>query len=201
MNCKEKEKLWLKHVKELCVIDSWKFKSCFIYKQIGDLYFCATFYVDRKDPLLSGSLKYKPLTIDNIFWDIVNLPGNKRRPLSFRAHAASCVDGISFMDFKKTIANELKPQKEIAELLKEINQKAVQKSKRIKTLSDFQTDMQKDEEYNVAGIITSLIEEKNYKSALLKIKECQTKAIRSRFGFGDQDFYDLAKEYCLKHSN
>ncbi len=72
MKYKEKEKLWLKSIKELCKTDGWKFKGYFIYKAVNDLFFSAYFYVSMKENAISGWIGYKSLNIDNIFWDIID---------------------------------------------------------------------------------------------------------------------------------
>ena len=44
-----------------------------------------------------------------------------------------------------------------------------------------------------------LNEEREFDKALSKIKEYRANQFSSGFGFGDKDFYDLAKEYCEKN--
>lgn len=201
MHWKEKEKLWLNRVKDICTIDGWQFKNFFIYKQIDELYFTATFYASRNDNILSGWLEYKTYNIDNVFWDIVNIPANKKKPLSFRSEAAFSISAINIWEYEKNISNEKDPGKEIIALFKEICKKADTKVKKTRTAKAFHKDLEKDEELNSAGIITSLIEQKKYNTALVKIKEYKKQDISSGFGFGNKDFYDLAKSHCLKHSN
>jgi hypothetical protein len=137
MKYKEKEKLWLKSVKDLSKSDGWKFKSYFIYKIVNDFFFSSTFYISLKENAISGYLGYKPLNIDNIFWDIINEHPNKKRPLSFRAEAAFCIREINYFEYKIDIPNELNPEFEISELLKAIDIQVFEKNKNIQTLTDF----------------------------------------------------------------
>jgi len=199
MTNKEKEKFWLKKVKELSKYDNWEFKSYFIFKAVNVHFFSSHFYVNGKLNEISGWLDYKPINIDNVFWDIIDEEPNKKMPLSFRGEAAFCVRRINYFDYKIYIKDLLNPEPEITQLLKTINNKVAEKSGNIKTLDDFRTEMLKEEKYNTVGIITSFIEEGQFDKALSKIKEYKANQFSSGFGFGDKDFYDLAKEYCEKN--
>lgn len=71
MKYKEKEKLWLSKIKENKSKD-WKFKGWFIFKNLNEFFFSSSFYVSLKENKISGYLGYKPMNIDNIFWDIID---------------------------------------------------------------------------------------------------------------------------------
>ena len=197
MKYKEKEKLWLSKIKENKSKD-WKFKSWFIFRDLNDFFFSASFYVSLKENKISGYLGYKPMNIDNVFWEIIDEQPNKKMPLSFRGEAAFCVREINFYKFNIEIEDELKPENEIKKLLLNIDKEVHQISQKIKNTQDFRVEMMNDEEENSVGIITSLIEEQKFDEALKKIKEYKENEYNSGFGFGDDDFYDLAKKYIKK---
>ena len=199
MKNKEKEKLWLKTVKELCKKDGWKFKGYFIFKQVDNLFFCSNFYANGKENKIIGWLGYKTMNIDNVFWNIIDEQRNKEMPLSFRGEAAFCVRDINYFDYNIGIKDELNPEPEINSLLDTIKSKVISKCDSIKTLDDFRIEMLKEEKYNTVGIITSFIEQGQFEKAMLKIKEYKMNKLSSGFGFGDKDFYDLAKDYCEKN--
>ncbi len=196
MKYKEKQKLWLNNVKELSKVNEWKFKSYFIFKVVNDFFFSSTFYVSLKENSISGWLGYKPLNIDNVFWDIIDELPNKKMPLSFRAEAAFCVREINYYNYKIDINDELNPEIEIKEALNTIDKNVNDKTKRVKTLTDFQSEMLENEKLNSVGIITSLIEQRKFDDALGKINEYKKNNFNSGFNFENKDFYDLAKEYC-----
>jgi hypothetical protein len=200
MKYKEREKLWLKYIKELCKTDEWKFKGYFIYKVVNDLYFSVLFSVNKNENAISGRIGYKPLNIDNIFWDIIDEQPNKKMPLSFRAEAAFCVRELNWYEFKVDIKEELNPKPEIIELLQNIKEQVEIKSNKVKSLIDFRTEMLQKEKMNSVGIITSFIEQGEIDNALSKINEYKSNDFNSGFRFGDKDFYDLAKEYCIKNN-
>ncbi len=199
MTNKEKERFWLKKIKETTKNDDWKFKSYFIFKTVNDFFFSAHFYGHGKLNEIAGWLDYKPINIDTVFWDIIHEQPNKKMPLSFRGEAAFCVRRITYFEFNIHINDPLNPESEIKQLFRTINTKVTEKAGDIKTLNDFRTEMLKEEEYNTVGIITSFIEEEQFEKALSKIKEYRTNQFSSGFGFGDKDFYDLASEYCQKN--
>jgi hypothetical protein len=201
MKYKEKEKLWLGSVKNLCKAYGWRFKGYFIFKSVGDLFFCSNFYIGRDKNEISGWLGYKPMSIDNVFWDIIGEEANKKMPLSFRGEAAFCVRDFHYFEYKVAIENELNPSVEITQLLKNIEGKVFEKLSESKTLEDFRNDMMTEEKRNTVGIVTSYIEEGRIEQALTKIKEYRANEFWSGFGFGDKDFYDLAKEFCEKKYN
>ena len=196
MKNKEKEKLWLTKVKEFSKIRNWKFKSYFIFKVIDNLYFASNFFIDPKGNSISVWIEYKTVNIDNVFWDIIGEQANKNMPLSFRGEAAFCVSGLSFYEHKILLAEELNPESEINELLLLIDRAVTTKANEVKTLTDFRNEMLQNEKRNTVGVITSFIEQGQFNNALMKIAEHKEQKLSSGFGFGDKDFYDLAKEYC-----
>ena len=199
MKYKEKEKLWLTNIKELSKKDGWKFKSHFTFKVIGDLYLSSNFYVSMKENAISGWLGYKTMNIDNVFWDIIDEQPNKKMPLSFRGEAAFCVRDINYFQYKIDVGNELNPNTEISNLLKSIDEQVLEKVNVIKTSEDFRIELLENEKTNSVGIVTSFIEQGQFENALSKIREYKNQDFSSGFGFGEKDFYDLAKEYCEKN--
>ena len=199
MKYKEKEKLWLSKIKQIKNND-WKFKSWFIFRNLNDFFYSASFYVSLKENKISGYLGFKPMNIDNVFWDIIDEKPNKKMPLSFRGEAAFCVREINFYKFNIEIEDVLNPEKEISDLLTKINQEVNLKKNEIRNVNDFKQELLKDEVTNTVGIITSFIEENKFSEALTKITEYRKKEYNSGFRFGDDDFYDLAEKYIKNYS-
>ena len=199
MKYKEKEKLWLKSIKELCKSDGWKFKGYFIYKVVGNLFFSAKFCVSLKENAISGWIAYKTLNIDNVYWDIIDEQPNKRMPLSFRGEAAFCVYGINFYEYNIYIADVFQPEVEISSLLNEINTNVEAKAKQIKSISDFRDELLEDEKRNYAGIITSLIEENRFEDALKAIERVKELEQDSELDFGENWFCVFAKKHIKNY--
>ena len=199
MKYKEKEKLWLSKIKQN-KNSNWKFKGWFIFRNLNDFFYSASFYVSLKENKISGYLGFKPMNIDNVFWDIIDEQPNKKMPLSFRGEAAFCIREVNFHKYNIEISDILNPEKEIEELLTEIDKIVNQKSNEIKDNNDFRLEMLKNEETNSVGIITLYVEENKFTEALNKITEYRDKKYNSGFGFGDEDFYDLAEKYIKNYS-
>ena len=199
MKFKDKEKLWLSRVKEMCKADKWKYKSHFIFKSADNLFFSSTFYVSRLENEISGWLGYKTLNIDNVFWDIIDELPNKLTPLSFRGNAVFCVRQINFLTYKVGIEDLENPDIAIHQMLDSVNENVAKKLSTIRTLFDFQNDLLSDERNNCVGIVVGYIENKQVDLALMKIKEYRSKGYNSGFKFEGKDFYDLAIEYCKKN--
>jgi len=195
----EKEKLWTKIVRDVCKSNGWKFKSFFAYKIVGEHFFCSYFFVRRGKNVISGFSGYKPMNIDNVFWDIINEPLCKERPLSHRGDAVFCVREYCYFEYEYEIKDELNPKSEIEELLKIIDIQVIKKSNITWNMAVFRNELLENEKFNTTGIITSFIAQGHFEKALSKIEEYRLKKIPAGLGFGDKDFYDVAKEYCEKN--
>lgn len=78
---KQKEKEWNNIIKQEVKAKGWKFKGWFAYKGLKDFFYEANFYTSAFDNSLYGSLAFKPLIIDNKFWEIVDLNPTIRKCL------------------------------------------------------------------------------------------------------------------------
>ena len=199
MTNKAKEKFWLLKIKQVAKNEGWKFKGNFIFKAVDELYFSSHFYVNGKTNELSGWLDYKTINIDNVFWDIIDEQPNKKMPFSFRGEAAFCVRPINYFHFNVVINDLFNPEPQVEQLLQKINFKVTEKSKAIRTIDDFRSDMLREEKSNTVGIVTSFIAQGQFKQALSKVKEYRANQFPSGFRFGKNEFYDLATEYCKKN--
>jgi len=199
MKNSEKEKLWMKIVKEVSKTYGWKFRRFFVFKVVGKHFFCSYFFVRRGKNVISGFSGYKPMNIDNVFWDIIGEPLFKEMPLSHRVDTVFCVRDFSYFEYEIEIKDELNPKPEIEKLLKKIDKQVIKKSNITWNMTDFRNELLGNEKFNTTGIITSFIEQGHFEKALSKIEEYKLKKIPAGLGLGDNDFYDLAKEYCVKN--
>ncbi len=72
----QKEKEWDNVIKQKAKTKGWTFKGWFAYKAVKDFFYEATFYISAFDNSVYGSLEFKPLIIDDTFWEIVDLKDN-----------------------------------------------------------------------------------------------------------------------------
>lgn len=67
---------------------NWKKSREFVVRQQDGLFLAGKLTVYLNADRLVASLDSKPMSLDPILWDILNLPENNRMPLSFRAMGA-----------------------------------------------------------------------------------------------------------------
>lgn len=199
---KQKEKEWHNIIKQETKSNGWKFKEWFAYKEIKGFFYEITFYTSTFDNFIYGSLGFKPLIIDNTFWEIVDLDSNKEMPLSFRGNGAFVVSSKSVYDYKlKVLSESLKD--DINNLLDTINKKVDELSATIMNLDNFehyvkQNPSKKSEWFDSDLLIVTSIVQKNYNKALTLLDYAKRTRGMCSWGFGDKDFYDLAIEYCQR---
>jgi hypothetical protein len=193
-----------KKIKALFKESNSKFKSFFAYKQINGFFFNVIVTAWSKTSSISATLYFKPLSVDNTFWEIVGLLENKRMPLSFRGDGAFKLPAIKISEYKlpiieKTIIEDIKS------LITVINDSLNETANKVKTLEDFikYVEDKPDREHNLLYrdlLIVAYITNNDIKMAMRLVeKEVKNKSI-SRFQFGDKDFFDLALDYSLMRS-
>ena len=197
---KQKEKDWDSLIKQVAKTNGWKFKSWFAYKEINNFFYEITFYTSGFDNSLRGSLQFKPLIIDEVFWEIVGLGDNKKMPLSFRGNGAFVIRSKNVFDFnQKIIPETLKIDINI--LFSKINNQVDTLQSTITDLDNFvryleQNPDDENEWFDSDLKIMSLIIQKNYDKVFSLLDYAKKEEKVCSFGFGDKDFYDLAKEFC-----
>jgi len=200
---KQKEKDWDKLIKGIAKTKGWKFKGWFAYKAVKDIFYEANFYTSGIDNSISGSLEFKPLIIDNVFWEIVNLEDNKKNPLSFRGNGAFVISSKDVFDFNQNvIADNL--NNDISILFDKINIEVDKIQSVITDLDKFekyinQHPSKRSEWFDSDLLIMTSIVQKNYDKAISLVEYAKKERGMCSWGFGDKDFYDLAIEYCLRH--
>ncbi|HLK30501.1 MAG TPA: hypothetical protein VKT28_18110 [Puia sp.] len=190
-----------KKIKALFKESKWKFKSFFAYKEINGFFFDVIVTTWSKTSSISATLFFKPLSVDDTFWEIVGLTENKKMPLSFRGEGAFTLPGIKISEYKLAIVEE-KLLEDIKSLITVINNTLNDIVNKVKTLGDFikYIEDKPDREHNLLYrdlLIVAYITNNDIKMAMRLVeKEIQNKSI-SRFQFGDKDFFDLAIDYSL----
>ena len=199
---KQKEKDWDNLIKQIAKTNGWKFKGWFAYKEINNFFYEANFYTSGANNSLMGSLQFKPLIIDEVFWEIVGLEDNKKMPLSFRGNGAFVIRSKNIFDFNQKIISET--------LSADINIIFTNIHNQIDILQSTVTDIDNfvnyleqnpDKEngwFDSDLIIVSAIIQKKYDKVLSLLDYAKRENKVCGFGFGDKNFYDLAREFCQK---
>ena len=76
----------------------WKCNQGSVFLARGDWFACVSPSVHIFEHVTSADLNIKPMGVDPIFWDIVQLPENKKLPLSFRLRGAWTCRGPSVLE-------------------------------------------------------------------------------------------------------
>lgn len=144
--------------------------------------------------ICSTSEKIKPLWIDDLLWDFLNMPGNKKEPLSLRAIGAFTVSGVDV--YKES--GELKNW-EISELEAYVDQYLEHFYQTIQsvTLDAFYQGISDSSYHEELRVSLSLIHEKKYKEVLDYLSDKDQGIFCNR----DVWIHDAIKEFCRKQVN
>lgn len=172
MTNKEKVKLLKSRIKALKSND-WKFKDQCIFQVIDGIFYYAYLLIVPKLNRIDICIYHKPYEIDNIFWDIFDLPDNKKEPLSFRADAVFCIDGVIEYEWSVIIDNIDNPDQEILKILTTIDGKIKTLTKIKKNNAYYLSLLQNSPIIAKDFVITYLIADKKYDEALKMIWYCK----------------------------
>lgn len=196
MTNKEKEKLYTQTIKQLAKHKNWHFKNPSTFRQSGNFFYETVFSINPKENRIRGWLAFKPISIDETYWEITNMSENKKMPLSFRGDAAFKVSSFSIHEFDIILTDFENPINEIKSLIETLDEKAIEVENKISTIEQFLTLLEESKFNNSVEIVTCLIELNEFEKALEKISYFRAEKISSGFIFGRKDFYDLAIEFC-----
>jgi hypothetical protein len=200
---KQKEKDWDNLIKEIAKSNGWKFNGWFAYKAMKDFFYKVNFYTSGIDNSISGSLEFKPLIIDEVFWEIVDLEDNKKKPLSFRGNGAFVISSKDVFDFNQTVIRD-NLKNDINILFDKINIEVDKIQSTITDLDKFkkyieQYPSKRSEWFDTDLLIMTSIVQKSYDKAISLLEYAKKERGMCSWGFGEKDFYDLAIEYCQRH--
>ena len=202
MTNKEKVKLFTQTIKQLGKHKNWQFKNPSTFKQRGKFFYETVFSINPKENRIRGWLAFKPISIDDTFWEITNMSENKKMPFSFRGNAAFKVSSLSIYEFDIILKDIENPINEINSLLETLDKKVAVSETKISTIEQFLALLEESGKQNTVGIITCLIELNEFEKAREKISFYSERNMNSGIMCinknipGSKDFYDLAVEYC-----
>ncbi|WP_058487055.1 hypothetical protein [Defluviitalea phaphyphila] len=199
---KDLEKKLLKIIKDEGKKFDIKKISGFIYKKKGDFFFCSlTDVVYRNSKfILKGRIEVKPYKLDDIFWDVFEIPQNKKAPISLRANGAFVAPSLTI----KLVEVELSPEDDLKEKCNEfltIFEETI--NSYLEQVNDIESFMkyhkeEMDEDSDKLILVLLYILQEKYKEALIIVENEIKLGKTGGFGAGDKDIYDFAKEYCEK---
>jgi hypothetical protein len=88
------EKELLTELSPLIKKTKWKKSSCALFTQSGAWYQDVFVSVHRSTAITTAELRFKPMALDLILWDILDIPENRDKPLSFRTWGVFTCTGL-----------------------------------------------------------------------------------------------------------
>ena len=186
----------------------WNSRGGFVFKATELLFFSIIVVAQVKRRHLSCSLRYKLLAFDDLFWKIVKMDENSRRPLSFRASGAWTAPMATISEGKLSIEDWVEDclHLTVNQMIERCEGEAAEVSTKIRGLDD-NLDMieilyahLKNEH---PGAVTNIWVERLLTTILKNEYDRSETIIRDRlnnhdsggFQVGAKSFYDLANEY------
>jgi len=214
MKQSESDKLLNKILKEESNRFGWKCSRGFVFKKEGALFFTILITGQPKTKRLSWSMSFKHYDFDEIFWDVVKLPENKKQPLSFRACGAwvapsmEAHSGNVTLDKweEETISDETNNIFELLEPISvEVANSVTTYQSNLRVLENYYSQLMNKHPNAVRTIwaeklLTCLLE-----SELDEAKKIANARIESGdsggFNYAGRSFYQLASEYVEAAKN
>lgn len=189
-------------IKKMSKVYGYKTISGFVYKFVGDFVYVAIITVAPIDlgKSITTRLYFKPLILDELFWEIFEIHEGKKMPKSFHVNGAFTVPIMEVKNWREPI--ECLDNIESA-----FNNIIIELDKQIDNLRDSVADLSAFSRYSsgqpnsqfISILVT--IYEKQYKRALELIsKEFEMHQTSPFLDSGGKSFYDYARDYCNKRA-
>jgi hypothetical protein len=195
-------------LKESAKEHNWKYSRGFLFKTTDRLFFSFIVVAQVKRLQLCGSLRYKLLAFDELFWRIVGLEENLKQPLSFRAFGVWTAPQGKISDVTLPVPDwaQTNLKSRIDELLVRSEVDVANVTKQISNVDDNLRVVEelfarlKDTYPNavtniwVERLLTSVLKH-DYERAEAIILDRRNAYDYGGFQVGSKSFYDLAYEY------
>lgn len=186
----------------------WQFSRGFVFRTEGFLFFMILIGARAKGRDLWWSLMYKPLQFDDLFWTIVQLEENAKRPLSFRACGAWTAPATTIAEGLVPVVHyeEDETRKGVDRIISECDAKVNQLSSEVCDLQDNialveRTFEQLLEKYPntakniwVERLLTAILT-KEFDKARSIVQDRREKRDSGGFMVNTDTFFDLANNY------
>lgn len=205
-HAKALKKVAIKHLDNHRKIYGFKMKSGFLFKRQGDFFFSMPVSIryseNENGYLLSGSALVKPYDLDDLFWDIFEIPDNKKQPDSLRANGVYVAPSLS-IDRITIKVNSENLESSCHDLLSDF-EKIINNFLMVVTdVQSYFQHVKRALEYNNEELLFILLEIQlcNYEGALRMLETEMSLGKSGGFRADDQDIYEYARDYCLEKLN
>ena len=189
----------------------WKYKDSVIFKVQEGLFFECMISYNRLSKDFSARLAFKPVALDNLFWEVFDMPENMDQPLSFRTFGAFTVTPFKVQEWKEEVIGSLE---QMCRLIIEKCQNCISTIlldvKDISTYVDYLTKSFNEYKIKHTESILNINLELILSNILLGNIKNALSLITERLQSGDtgkfvdcrnntlKGIYEYAKEYCIK---
>ena len=169
----------------------------FVYKFANGFAYTLNIRVPEKKPFsVYVILTFKPLVLDDLFWDIFEIKSARVKPKSFHIDGAFTAPDALLKFWENPINDDFKNL--YVEILKEADNIINEYSKKINNLDAFQSHV-KSHKYQLLNYILVEIYKKDYKNALMMLDDAIQRKDPCVVSFMDSDgktFFEYAQDYC-----
>ncbi|OGC21007.1 hypothetical protein A3J90_00635 [candidate division WOR-1 bacterium RIFOXYC2_FULL_37_10] len=197
-------------LKKAAKLFSWSFSRGFLFCKKGDLFFYVYISSIKNIKKLALSLYYKWYDFDNVFWDILDLQENKKKPLSFHAAGVWTMPGMIIFEQNIDVYEweGFNFSAQVLDTVKKINNISDDIASKIKNIDDNIIYVRKLFEQLTAGfpkttinidkeeLITKIIK-KEYASAKNLVETCLAKNDSGGFTKNGKNFYQMAQNFLV----
>lgn len=203
IHAKKLEKNAIQCIKGMIKEYNIKIKSEILYKKRDNFFFRVPVFLKylEKDEKYSiyGRISVKPYILDDIFWDVFEIPNNKNEPESLRAIGAYVAPSIDIYHIKIEI-NEEDLEKRCEEFLNSFDKAIEEFLYKTPNIQEFIKELMEKKTYDCNELFLILLDiyEEKYDEAMIIINQELAANRRGGFAAGNKCIYEFAKEYCNK---
>ena len=186
-------------IKSKSKLYGYKTVSGFVYKMVNDYLFIILIGINYINKNINVNIEYKPIVLDEIFWEIFNLKENKNKPLSFHVNGAFTAKTMNIKTFELEYDNENEAESKFEEIINISNEIIEKYEQKLNNINNFYLEIQNNENQYLNIILLDILK-KNSIEALGKINDCIKNYKTGGFmGDNGKSIIMYAKEYCEKN--
>lgn len=176
----------------------YKTISGLVYKIVEDFVYMAIIIVPPidKGTSISVQLSFKPLILDELFWDIFEITEGKKMPKSFHVNGAFTAQFVSLESWKENIQSIEDIGEVYPEILEKMDRIIAKYSSMVYDLSTFKPYVQEKEIYKLDYILTEIQQQRYMEAIEIIDSELSNNKTGIFIDSNGKSFYQYAKEYC-----
>jgi len=167
----------------------------YVFRFVGEFVYWSSCYVEQNMLNIAGHIYVKSLKLNEVFWDVFEIPENRKQPKSFHVWGAFT---SPFFVLPEQFAVDIgagNVASAYESYLHQANLTIDNYAEKLKTVSDIMP-LFENNPYHQLNIVLAKIYEGQYQTALSMIEKSIANGEHGGFSCGDRSIYDYAKAYC-----